>query len=95
MNRTLQVLIYCPEGLPCERLEIFLTFPSGSSTYPSMSVSAVFPNLPKAPCSFRPVKVRAIFQNLTIQTSKLPLQQLLYSQGCPPPPTARMSYFHM
>lgn len=44
----------------------WLTFPSGSSTYPMMSVTAVLPNLPNAPCSLRPVKVWAIFQNLGI-----------------------------
>lgn len=31
---------------------------------PAISVSSVRPNLPSWPCSFRPVKVVAIFQNL-------------------------------
>lgn len=46
---------------------MLLTLPSGSSTYPSISVSDVFPNLPNVPCNFKPVKVSAILQNLDTQ----------------------------
>mmetsp|Transcript_2611 Transcript_2611/g.9555 ORF Transcript_2611/g.9555 Transcript_2611/m.9555 type:complete len:237 (+) Transcript_2611:2411-3121(+) len=38
------------------------TLPSGSSTYPAMSLSSSLPNLPMSPWSLRPVKVPAIFQ---------------------------------
>lgn len=41
-----------------------LTFPSGSSTNPSISVAVIFPKCPIWPFSLRPVNVSAIFQNL-------------------------------
>jgi hypothetical protein len=47
------------------------TFPSGSCTYPTISLNSDFPNFPISPCSFKPVKVSAIFQNFMSLRSQI------------------------
>jgi len=52
------------ESLRLHPISLFaeLTFPSGSSAKSPTSDSSTLPNLPMSPCSFKPVKVRAMRQ---------------------------------
>lgn len=64
---SLYILTYCCVKTFClwiKPVRTALTFPSGSSTNPSISVAVIFPKCPIWPFSLRPVNVLAIFQNL-------------------------------